>query len=148
MAQRSWQGGAPTSPYAHVMSGHQFAGHSTAEAACRFGNTELHAAFALLHLAVHGWFLSSAPNASWRLRGLISGGTIFGVAVHALLGGVCYSTAIWQFALSSRPHRTAKFVWSRSLASASLLLLLGRTAWRQRTRDEGQSSPACVCWDS
>ena len=66
----------------------------SAELNCRSGYTELHAAFALLHLTVLGWFFYSAHRAPWSLHGLVVVGTAFNVAFHALLGGVCSSATV------------------------------------------------------
>ena len=67
-------------------------GHPAAEVNCRMGYTEHHVAFALLHLALLGYFLHSC--ASGYLRGLISGCAAFNIAYQMLLGGLCWSTTI------------------------------------------------------
>ena len=61
---------------------------------CRFGYTEHHAAYALVHLSVLGWFLYAARRVPSLLRGLISGGALFAVTFHALVGGACSSAAV------------------------------------------------------
>ena len=69
-------------------------GQPAAELNCRFGYPEHHAAFALLHVAVLGWFIYAAPRAAWGLHGLVGGSGVFFILIHALLGGVCSSTTI------------------------------------------------------
>lgn len=88
-------------------------GHPAAEVNCRMGYTEHHVAFALLHLALLGYFLHSC--ASGYLRGLISGCAAFNIAYQMLLGGLC-----WSPTLSAAAHahfttfavvRLALFQW-------------------------------------
>ena len=59
-----------------------------------FISCRLHTIFVLLNLAVLGWFLYSAPRASWLLRSLIGGATAFAVGFHALLGNVCFASTL------------------------------------------------------
>ena len=53
------------------------------------GYTGHHAIFALLHIALLGWFLYATPHVPRLLRSLISASAVVVVAFHALLGSVC-----------------------------------------------------------
>ena len=71
-------------------------GQFAPKVSCRFGDFEHHTAFALLHLfTLLGFCLLHARQRASRLqRGLVCGGSALNVAVHLLLGGVCWSPAI------------------------------------------------------
>ena len=69
-------------------------GHAAAEVNCRMGYTEHNAAFALLHLILLGCSPRSTLLGSMLLSGLATGSTAVTVAIHGLLGGVCFSPTI------------------------------------------------------
>ena len=74
---------------------HMLRDQPAAEVNCHFGFHQHHATFALLYLAMLGWFLYSAPRSTpGALSGLIAACIALIITVHALLGGVCGSPAI------------------------------------------------------
>ena len=74
-------------------------GQFASKVSCRYGDFEHHTAFALLallHLIIllGFWLLHTLQRASRLQRGLVCGGRALNVAVHLLLGGVCWSPGI------------------------------------------------------
>ena len=68
--------------------------HVPAEWTCRFGSSESHAAFALLHLAGLACFFHASRRAPALLRLLLCLGTAFTLVYHVLLGVMCLSAYI------------------------------------------------------